>query len=572
MMTRRQLLKAGVLGGGALVVPVPLAKAAFGALASKPGAGGGAVLTPFVDALPIPPVVNGMSGGSFAFDVAAGVHQFHSALPQTVAWGYAGAGYLGPTFEVFRGTPIDVTWTNRLGAHPMATAIDTNLHGAVTLDRTQPRMAVHLHGGNTSPANDGGPTETFLPGNARTYHYTNDQEASLIWYHDHSLGITRLNVYAGLAGLYMIRDARELALLLPGHPDAPGGRRYEVPLVLQDRFLAADGSETYPPAPWIPEFFGNIAVINGKAWPYLDVDRGWYRFRVVNGSNARFYDLHLSNGQSFLQIGGDGSLLPSPVALTHLVLAPGERADLLVDFSNRTPGEKIILTSSAAEPYPSGKRSARLGAVRLTQLMQFRVTSTVGYRRAIPSTLRPPIPQLPLPVAGSPRVRPMSLVEVLDEDTPIRVTLNNQEFETDDIARPTVDTVERWDIINTTGDSHPIHLHLVQVQILQRQPFDADAYRDTYYANPAEGEGPLPVPDATPFLRGSPRSAAANERGWKDTVRVDPGEVTSLLIPFGAGAAPQVPFGNSFTGDYVWHCHILEHEDNEMMLRYEVVP
>ena len=97
-------------------------------------------------------------------------------------------------------------------------------------------------------------------------------------------------------------------------------------------------------------------------------------------------------------------------------------------------------------------------------------------------------------------------------------------------------------------------------------------YRDTYYENPAEGEGPLPVPDATPFLRGTPRAAAPNERGWKDTVRVDPGEITSILVPFGAGAAPQVPFGNSFTGEYVWHCHILEHEDNEMMLRYEVVP
>ena len=150
--------------------------------------------------------------------------------------------------------------------------------------------------------------------------------------------------------------------------------------------------------------------------------------------------------------------------------------------------------------------------------------------------------------------------------------LNNLPWGTAEIETPVVDTVEQWNIINTTGDTHPIHLHLVQFQILSRQKFRVSDYTEEFYSELGhETSGPHPVPSADSYRIGKPRSADPNERGWKDTVRANPGEITSILVPFGANAAPGVPFGNSFTGDYVWHCHILEHEDNEMMLPYRVV-
>jgi spore coat protein A, manganese oxidase len=373
-------------------------------------------------------------------------------------------------------------------------------------------------------------------------------------------------VYAGLAGMYILRDEREEALQLPG------SGAHELPLVVQDRRLAADGSLVYGPAEWIPEFFGDVAVVNGKAWPFLDVDRGWYRFHVVNGSNARVYDFRLSNGDPFIQVGTDGGLLPSPIAVYRLVLAPGERADVLVDFSALRSGEIVEVTNNAPSPYPDAKRSVHHGGVPLRSILQFRVGAATGDRRPLPSTLRPPIAPLPTSGTAFAGVRRMSLVEVIQGGEPLVSLLNNERFHEADPIEVEVDTVERWDFVNTTGDAHPIHLHLVQFQVLQRQAFDAAGYTAVAYPDPiTPGAGPSPVPDPTVYYRGRARPPAPNEAGWKDTVRVDPGQVVSILVPFGAGAAPDLPIGRSYTGDYVWHCHILEHEDNEMMLPYRVV-
>jgi spore coat protein A len=207
----------------------------------------------------------------------------------------------------------------------------------------------------------------------------------------------------------------------------------------------------------------------------------------------------------------------------------------------------------------------------LQDLMQFTVGSAIGFAGGIPLTIRPtPIIPLPAPV----RVRNLSLVEIMDmeEDEPLMARLNNLPWGTTDIETTVVDTVEQWNIINTTGDTHPIHLHLVQFQVLSRQRFRVGAYTEAYYEHlEHELTGPYPVPSADAFRIGRARMPDPNERGWKDTVRANPGEITSILVPFGANAAPGVPFGQSFTGDYVWHCHILEHEDNEMMLPYKVV-
>ena len=531
-------------------------------------------LSKFTEQLPIPPTIDATGGGSINLSMARSRHKFHNSLPPTQTFGYGGATYLGPTIEARRGVPIRINARNQLGQHPLAYAIDTNLHGALASDAASPRASLHLHGGNTEARSDGSPIATFKPGQSYRYNYANDQEAANLWYHDHALGITRLNVYAGLAGFYLLRDDWDTGRA--GNPIGLPAGAYEIPLVIQDKMFNADGSLAYPPGEfgsiWSPEFFGDVAVVNGKAFPNLDVARGLYRFRMINGSNSRFYNLKLSNGQTFYQIGAEGGLLNAPVATTLLTIAPGERADLLVDFSAFSPGTKIVLINNAPIPFPDGDRSIARGVIR--DIMQFTVTSMPGFAGAIPSVLRQtPIVPLPAPV----RVRNLTLVELIDGETdaPVKALINNLPFDTNEIEMPVVDTVEQWNIINTTGDTHPIHLHLVQFQVLGRRRFDVDDFLAAYYPylpDPDYGEvGPFPAPSADGFAVGPEKPPNANETGWKDTVQVHPGEITRLLVPFGGAAAPGVPFGKSFTGDYVWHCHILEHEDHEMMLPYKVV-
>lgn len=533
-------------------------------------------LTKFTEQLRIPPVIDARGGGNFNLMMAPGVHSFHSTLPPTPTWGYGGASYLGPTLQTMRGVPINLTATNSLGAHPLAAVIDTSLNGALESDKTNPRVSLHLHGGNTEPGSDGGPEDTFTVGSAHNYHYHNDQEATSLWYHDHAMGITRLNVYAGLAGFYLLRDQYDT-----GEVDNPIGLPvgpYEVPLVLQDKMFNPDGTLAYPLGEfgsiWAPEFFGNVGTVNGKVWPNLNVDRGLYRFRILNGSNARIYNLRLSSGQKIFQIGAEGGLLDAPVALDQLTIAPGERADVLIDFSASVAGTKVVIKNIAPTPFPDGPRAERRGGMPIRDIMQFTIGSAPGWTQPIPSIIRVgSIQRLPSPI----RVRNITLVEIADPDTdtPLEALVNNLSYDTDHLETPLVDTVEQWNIINTTGDTHPIHLHLVQFQVFGRQKFDVRSYLATNYSGLSDpensGTGPWPAPSADDFVRGSLRGPDSNETGWKDTVRANPGEITSIRVPFGAAAAPGVPFGNSFTGDYVFHCHILEHEDNEMMLPYRVI-
>ena len=382
-------------------------------------------LSRFTEQLPIPPVIDATQGGTFNLAMAPSTHSFHGSMPSSPTWGYGGASYLGPTINAKLGVPIAVHAENQLGEHPLAFAIDTELHGARAEDTENPRASLHLHGGNTEPGSDGHPEDTFLPGEGKTYHYVNDQEAANLWYHDHALGITRLNVMAGLAGFYLLRDDWDT-----GAADNPIGLpagQYEVPLVIQDRMFSSDGAMDYPAGPlqiWSPEFFGDVAVVNGKVFPNLDVDRGLYRFRVINGSNARVYSLYLSNNRPFFQIGGDGGLLNVPVPLTRLILAPGERADLLIDFSNEAPGTKVVLRNTAPAPFPDGPRSERRGGLPLREILQFTVGASAGFSEPIPLILREnPIIPLPSPV----RVRNLSLVEIMDmeSDEPLMALLNN---------------------------------------------------------------------------------------------------------------------------------------------------
>ena len=491
------------------------------------------VLTPFVDALPVPaplqPVTGTVGGGaSYEVTMRQVLQKLHRDLPLTTVWAY-GSAFPGPVIEASVGQPTTVKWINDLrdGSGALRTnhylAVDTCLHGPDT-EGAKPRTVVHLHGGKVSQKDDGYPEETFLPGQSRTNFYPNNQPPGTIWFHDHALGITRLNVYMGLAGLYLVRDAFENALGLPSGAN-------EIPLVIQDRKFRADGSLFYP-ATWDEHFFGDTVIVNGKVWPYLIVKKGKYRFRVVNGSTSRTYSLAISSGAAFHQIGTDAGMLPTAVPLNQLTLMPGERADIVMDFAPYATGTGILMTNSAPAPYPG---TAGLGVI--PNVIKFIVTNTVGHTAALPATLRA---VEPLYETNAVQHRDFVLRKGSDPCTGAKWLINDLLW--DDITEfPVLGTTEVWSFINRSGVAHPMHLHLVLMQILDRQPF-------VFTNNTVVLTGPRVPPPP-------------NEAGWKDTVRANPSEITRVITRF-----------DGFPGRYPYHCHILEHEDHEMMRQFEVVP
>jgi spore coat protein A, manganese oxidase len=577
------MLKLGILAGAGALVPWQLRGASVVAAHTGNAArsmGVAATLTEdnlvdpanlakFVDPLPIPPVWTHGQLAARGLTMAESVHQFHRDLGPTPTWGYGGASYLGPTISAMSGVAVTFTARNRLGEHLLE--VDDTLHGPDHHhDHSDPRVSLHLHGGYTEPGSDGYPEDTFTRGQDHVYNYTNDQQSGTIWYHDHALGITRLNVYAGLAGFYLIRDPRAEA----GLPPAP----FDIPLAIQDKSFLDPGDDTNPlhyPNPWEPEFFGDVAVVNGKVWPNLDVVRGIYRFRLLNGSSSRIYNLRLEPALSIIQIGTDTGLMAAPATLENIILAPGERADVLVDFSGLAAGDWVRLMNDDLPDHVVSPSE-----IDIPEIMQFTVTRAAGFRGPIPSSLATVAP-LPSPVLQ----RNLLLTEIMDPDTdePFMALLNNRKWDTTDIEKPKVDTVEQWNLINLTADTHPIHLHLVQFQLLNRQPIDAEQYLEDVFGvdelhpeHIGTGDRPFPSVDDD-YLTGDPIGPEPFENGWKDTIQAHPGTVTRILVPFGPNADAGVPFGqrrkaNPFTGEYVWHCHILDHEDNEMMLPYEVVP
>ena len=491
-------------------------------------------LAQFVDALPIPDVVQPVDHRPSPVDAAVKLPYYrvamreieskvHRDLKPTRLWAY-GTTSPGPTFEVRRGQGILVEWANELPSRHFL-PIDHSIHGAEA-DKPEVRTVVHLHGGKAPAASDGYPDNWYVPGKSAVYHYPNQQDAAMLWYHDHALGINRLNVFAGLFGVYFVRDEVEDSLGLPSG-------KFEIPLVLYDRLFDVEGQLNYPvssnpKAPWVPEVFGDAFLVNGKLFPYLEVEARKYRFRVLNGANGRFFHLSMSNGQAFHQIGTDQGLLPAPVELKRIMLAPAERADLIVDFSS-SAGEQIILKNDNFN------------------VMQFRVAKPQqsGAGRdasALPLVLRG---VSKIPESAAVQTRMLTLVEIDDlVKRPVSMLLNNTHWNMPVTENPVLDSVEIWNLINTTDDSHPIHLHLVRFQILDRRAFDVSAYWMT---------GRLK-------FTGAPIPPEPSEAGWKDTVRADPAMVTRIIIKF-----------EGYTGRYVWHCHILEHEDNEMMRPYDVI-
>ena len=691
MLTRRRFLQLSAAGGalGAAVATgaVPLAWDTRRALASALMPGQvpllGRAIPKWVD--PLPHFAGNRIDGTRSLTVTMAEFQqkvlpasAYAALPPpygagTYVWGYGisdGQNAFGPLYPAFsiearRGTPTTVTYGNNL-LNPVLQkylTVDQTLHWAdplMQMGSMQPYQGpvpavTHLHGGEVPSAFDGGPDSWFTPGRggkrisgpgfvSNTYTYPNAQEAATLWFHDHALGVTRLNVYAGLAGFYFLRDSRDTGL--PGNPIGLPAGPQEVEIVIQDRMFDTKGQWFFPDVGinpqhpfWIPEFVGDAIVVNGKTWPYLNVEPRRYRFRFLDGSNARFYRMFLENmvtttpGPVFWQIGTDGGLLDAPVKIDPndplvprlLLLAPGERADIIIDFA-AFAGQTLTLRNIARTPFPRGGTA---DPQTTGQIMQFRVTlpfpgPDTTYDPASGAPLRSPMVRLASAGALAPGVTPnatrqLTLNEVMGPGGPLEVLVNNTKWDgtlspnAGGITEmPRVGSTEVWEIINLTADAHPIHLHLVQFQLLNRQNFNVNNYNGAYNAAfpggmymPAYGppmaygmpnaDGALGGnPAITPYLQGPATPPEPNEEGWKDTVIMYPGQVTRVVVRW----APQdVPVGGVGAGTnrypfdptagmkvkrdrygypggpgYVWHCHIIDHEDNEMMRPQQVAP
>jgi bilirubin oxidase len=598
-------------------------------------------------------------------------------MPQTTVWGYGSVNHSGSfsyparTIEATVDKPVRVKWINGLvdGKNkylPHLLPIDQTLHWANPPDGgdtmgMDPKaytgpvpMVPHLHGAHVTQDSDGYPEAWFLPaamnipGNfakwgskyqqfkaeaeaaygqtwepgTSVFQYPNDQRAATLWFHDHSLGMTRANVYAGPAGFYILRGGdTDLASGLPAGA-------FEIPLVIQDKSFNADGSLFYPDnraffeglsfpthpeqfqgagslqipfipdetrdgmpsdiSPiWNPEFFGNTMVVNGKTWPFLNVEQRRYRFRVLNASDSRFLILKLSNNDKFWQIGNEGGFLSAPAKLDTLLIAPAERADVIVDFTGVQVGTRIILQNigpdepfGGGSPCPPGQNPddnpgcgdfAASDPGTTGQVLQFRVVKRVGKDQSLPPSALM-LPEI-TPISGNPIERPLSLNELMSMTVcaefdaagnvveapcapdmsnafgPAKAQLGTVE-EVNGVLqgvphawmeaiteKPKVGVTEDWVLYNFTADAHPIHLHQIQFQVIER----IDQFGVV--------TGPEPW-----------------ETGFKDTVIAYPGNeadkpgVTRVRVKF------------DIAGLFVWHCHILSHEDNEMMRPLQVLP
>lgn len=624
--------------------------------------------------------------------------QLHPGLPNpTKLWGYrptnflggtpAGGRHLGGIIVAQRGTPIQITFRNNLPPTHIL-PVDVTIPGA---NLAPNRVVTHLHGGFVPWISDGGPTAWWSPTGVRgesfmnnavlnptalaheaEFYYPNDQSARLMWYHDHAMGTTRLNAYAGIASAYIIRDGFEATLKAQGLPEFIELGGNEIPIVVQDKiFVSSTTAATDPtwftlmpasvlgdlwydhiynpkrakltgakgklPNPSVnPEFFGDTMLANGTVYPEATVQARRYRLRVLNACNARFLNLQMyvddgsadsitlnpltlaptnAKGPDFLVLGTEGGFLPKPVQVPgnipfnpltmtgSLITAPAERWDLIVDFS-AFAGKKVVLYNDAPAPFPMGSplNDYFPGAPRnptittpgagpnTRQIMRFNVMPAVGVPDP-PLTISPTTdltpgndPFLATPVTnGIPTVPPGTpvrlltlneamdpfgrLIQFLGTAVPLRNGGGGFGRMYMDPATEVVNknATEVWQIMNLTADTHPIHFHLVNVQIVSRQPFRATNYN-----------GGLPT-----FI-GPARPPDPNESGWKETVRMNPGEVTTVImqfklptVPFTVPATPRaagtaiplgLPAGTVGTAhEYVWHCHILEHEEHDMM-------
>lgn len=509
----------------------------------------------YVDALPIPSRIQVKSRRGSTAHLTLTMTQFqtqiHRDLPTQMIWGYNGSSP-GPIIEVERDQKLKIHWKNQLPTQHLfpAPKQDLALSMGLCLPTTPDvRTVTHLHGAEVSESNpldrkhnnDGWPDSWILPGSEQIAKYPNHQSARTLWYHDHAMGTTGRNVAAGLAGFYLIHDAYERSLNLPSG-------EFDIPLMLSAHAIDDNGILQYT-NDFAHEYYGNTVSVNGKLWPYLDVQPRKYRFRFVNGANARSYALKLvdfanvrSSGPAFYQIGSDSGFLASTVMLNdptdarapRLVLGPGERADIVVDFS-AFAGKKLLLHNTSRDPGD--------GEIAMPGIMAINVASSLD---------QPDLSQLPLTMKPIPRTPESEATQtrrivVAESQTPsgaTMLTLNGKTWNAPIDEKPRLGSTEIWELTNTLPDVHPFHLHLVQFQILDRTPFDVDQFLAT----------------GTVTLTGPAEAPDANEMGWKDTVKLSGKHITRIIVRF-------LPY----PGYYVYHCHILEHEDMDMMRPFKVL-
>ena len=562
-MSRRRFLGYGLGTGAALALP-----SMAGAEAAPAAVGG--KLGKYLQPLPLPGhgivVASSVGRNRYAFTQRQIRRQLHPQLPPTPIWAYddgsglgGQAGSFGMAVVARSGTPVRASFTHHLPAtYPDWIPVDTRL----TPLGKQVRLMTHLHGGFVAADSDGNPAITpdgFGPGQTQHVFYTNQlpqMPPALSWFHDHGLGTTRLNVFAGLAAAYILRDGSDTGAE-PNPIGIPGGP-YEIPLVIQDRQFNPDGTFRYPVsdipgATWIAEYFGDVMLVNGKVWPFLNVEPRLYRFRILNGCNARILNLGFG-GDRLWQIGAEGGMWDQPVPVRHLVLAPAERADVIADFRHCAGQSLVVKNTTPRKPVTTP-------APPLTAVMQIRVGTTVT--QPGPATVPASLPGRRAKLPAPRRTRFITLNEVAANTANWFLNLNGVDFEAPHPTElPQAGTVEDWVYINMTTDTHPMHTHLVTHQVIGRTPFDAAAYQAKY-------GGPNGVPagiDPTLFATGPMAPPDPTERGFKDTTKVNPGSFTTIRARF------ELPHGVTAPQTYVHHCHIVEHEDNDMMRPYIIKP
>ena len=511
--------------------------------------------TKFIDPLPIPRHYQVRSSFSGApVEIVVPMTQFkmkmHSDLAEQTVWGYAGSSP-GPVIDVESGQKVRVHWRSQLPSTHVfpAPKLDLALKTGLCLPTTPDvRTVTHLHGAEVTESspldrlhnNDGWPDSWILPGAEQIADYPNQQSARTLWYHDHAMGTTGRNLAAGLVGFYLIHDNYERSLNLPNGA-------YDIPLMIRSHSFNDDGNLEYTNDSSV-EYYGNTVSVNGKLWPHLNVEPRKYRFRLINGSNARSYAMKVvdfkdeTDGPAIYQIGSDSGFLentvvfnePGQINSPRLLIAPGERADVIIDFS-KFAGKTLLLHNTSRDPGD--------GEIAMPELMTFNVVAQLK---------SPDLSQLPLRMKPIVRIRESEATATRrvvfgESKTPAgdtMLTLNGRSWLDPIEEKPKLGATEVWDLINTLPDVHPFHIHLVQFQILDRTPFDAAEF----------------VKSGKVILTGAAQQPDPNEMGWKDTVRL-PGEaITRIIMRF-------LPY----PGFYVYHCHILEHEDMDMMRPFQVV-
>ncbi|KAG1334806.1 multicopper oxidase LPR2 [Cocos nucifera] len=537
----------------------------------------------FVDKLPEMPRLRGytvrngvLAAGNLTIGMYEKTWKFHRDLPRSRVFAFGTsretATVPGPTIEALQGVPTHVTWTNHLPSRhilpwdPTLSAPRPSADGVPTV--------VHLHGGVHPPHSDGHSLAWFTSSfsstgptwSRPTSSYPNYQTPGSLWYHDHAMALTRVNLLAGLFGAY--------SLLAPHHESPlrlPSGPRFDLPLVVFDRSFLSDGSiymnstgnnpQIHPQ--WQPEYFGDAIIVNGKAWPFLAVRRRRYRFRIINASNARFFRFFFTNGLHFVHVASDSVYLPKPVTSRKFLLAPSEIADVIVDFA-QSQTDSAILANDAPYPYPSGDSTDEING----RVMKF----VIGRRREVdPSQIPKRLFRYPAPaVHRAAMTRYIAMYEYESATgEPTHLYLNGLSFLERATETPREGSSEVWHVINLTDDNHPLHIHLALFVVLeQRELVDLDGFKNCM----------MRLNDAIKcrvgdHARGRRYTVPRYERGWKNVFKMRPGCATRILVRFKPlGPGTKFPFNATEEPGYVYHCHILDHEDNEMMRPLKLIP